>query len=238
MRRSLYCVETKIAFGIIAVTLVLFLLSITYQPHVVGLQYVGIIAFRLLESLMNVAFLFILIYPAYILKKIAPNVSNVFDEPAITSFLPLSKKQLFWNGIKGWIIFCPIYIFLAIYLYLVAKTYIDSASFGHHQPVSFDFHVIRNGWDQLLDIYVMRGLFIIHLFLVFMANTIIHFATAMSKGKYIALNIVTFMLVLVTTFLGYARFETFHEGFWLITIFIILVTYFIYAFKKLEYIYQ
>ena len=52
------------------------------------------------------------VYPIYVFKRIAPKRGEFFNAHQITSSLPLSIKDLFWKGLKPWLIISPFYFIL------------------------------------------------------------------------------------------------------------------------------
>ena len=93
--------EAKIVFIIILiVNCFFFLLSFVIGSNIV-------IFYQLVYQL---SLMMMVLYPIYVFKKIAPKRGEFFNAHQITSSLPLSIKQLFWKGLKSWLIISPFYL--------------------------------------------------------------------------------------------------------------------------------
>ncbi|WP_346912643.1 hypothetical protein [Clostridium sp.] len=103
-------------------TIILIFMSSAVVIGVVSLLFINIKPrtkeeFRVIETIYNQIFTMSLfgfsIYPFFAFGAICPQMGKekIYLN---TSNLPFSKKQLFWNGIKGWLMIFPIYLLVGI----------------------------------------------------------------------------------------------------------------------------
>ncbi|MEG1255318.1 hypothetical protein [Clostridium sp.] len=79
-------------------------------------------AFQSIEAVYNQIFTMSLIalsmYPLFAFKAICPQIGKE-KLYLSTSNLPLNKKQLFWKGIKVWLMIFPTYLLVGVLVYLL-----------------------------------------------------------------------------------------------------------------------
>lgn len=100
-------------------------LGIIFSGHQLPL----IILSEIYNSFYQISIIFILIYPAFVLKMLSPRRSHFFDAALLTANLPYTQKALFWMSIKHWLYLAP--------LYLLAQT-----------GISYFLQVIQLGEDK------------------------------------------------------------------------------------------
>ena len=108
-------------------TVILIFMSSAVVIGVVSLLFINIKPrtkeeFRVIETIYNQIFTMSLVglstYPFFAFRAICPQMGKekIYLN---TSNLPFSKKQLFWNGIKGWLMIFPIYLLVGILVSLL-----------------------------------------------------------------------------------------------------------------------
>lgn len=110
-------------------TVILIFMSSAVVIGVVSLLFINIKPrtkeeFRVIETIYNQIFTMSLfglsIYPFFAFGAICPQMGKekIYLN---TSNLPFSKKQLFWKGIKGWLMIFPIYLLVGILVGLLVS---------------------------------------------------------------------------------------------------------------------
>ena len=103
-------------------TVILIFMSSAVVIGIVSLLFINIKPrtkeeFRVIETIYNQIFTMSLVglstYPFFAFRAICPQTGKekIYLN---TSNLPFSKKQLFWKGIKGWLMIFPIYLLVGI----------------------------------------------------------------------------------------------------------------------------
>ena len=220
-----YKILITLSFSSIMVFLIMYGLTINISNKVYWEVSKGIV-----ETVTNLLKAWIMMLPIISVASVCPLNSDKFGSKVKTCFLPISKKQIVWKGIKMWLVVLPLIIIASTFVNILFENRISSYALSDMILGSISESIALIIFFSIYDMQIM-------------GTMIIMFAKNIRWYSIVPIQVlINIVVILGSLFLISLTMDTGKDITWLVVLFIIILAtsliYFIVAFRDIEKVYR
>lgn len=184
----------------------------------------------IVETVTNLLKAWIMMLPIISVASVCPLNSDKFGSKVKTCFLPISKKQIVWKGIKMWLVVLPLIIIASTFVNILFENRISSYALSDMILGSISESIALIIFFSIYDMQIM-------------GTMIIMFAKNIRWYSIVPIQVlINIVVILGSLFLISLTMDTGKDITWLVVLFIIILAtsliYFIVAFRDIEKVYR
>lgn len=220
-----YKILITLSFSSIMMFLIMYGLTINISNKVYWEVSKGIV-----ETVTNLLTAWIMMLPIISVASVCPLNPDKFGSKVKTCFLPISKKQIVWKGIKMWLVVLPLIIIASTFVNILFENRISSYALSDMILGSISESIALIIFFSIYDMQIM-------------GTMIIMFAKNIRWYSIVPIQVlINIVVILGSLFLISLTMDTGKDITWLVVLFIIILAtsliYFIVAFRDIEKVYR